>query len=413
TCIIVLRDEWDIVLRHQPDSVPESQIRWFLDGFETLLRHLVDLPTGKSFTESFKAVLPSVPQREPEAVQPPHVPPRTPVQLELVRMWSDLLPASRIGIDDDFFHLGGTSFLALRLFGRIEERYDRRLSPAILLSHRTVRELEAVVTDAAGTEPWNNLVPLRVSGDQPPIFCFHAGEGHVLMYDELVRHLHPDRPVYALQPNGLDGESELDGTIEEMARHYLAEIDKLGVSDPLVLLAYCYSGAICLEIGRQLLAAGRPAPLIIGTDIDPPGNDPAATGGRKERSRGSVSWYWSHMRVGLWGRVKTQFAADFLPDTWIGEDLRRRLRARRLKTGLIDAFDRYDWPIYDGEVLLLRSQSLREWTKHEYVIEEWKRLTGGRLLIDDIEARHEDMYRAPAVLTVARNIEAYIGQKYS
>ncbi|WP_116107048.1 condensation domain-containing protein [Lewinella sp. IMCC34191] len=412
TCIVVLREEWEIVIRFQPDSVPPTQVAWFLEGFQSILQGLVDAPPDQAFPAVAGDSLPPVPARDADMTRPTYVPPRTATQLELVRMWSDLLPADRVGIDDDFFHLGGTSFLALRLFGRIEERFGRRLSPAILLGHRTVRALETVVTEAEGTEQWNNLVPLRVSGDLPPIFCFHAGEGHVLMYDELVRHLDPRRPVYALQPNGLDGASELDGSIEEMAAHYLAEIDKLGTGDPLILLAYCYSGAICLEIGRQLLAAGRPAPLIIGTDIDPPGNDPAATGGRKERSRGSLSWYWSHMRLGLWDRVKAQFASDYLPEAWIGEELRLRLRARRLKTGLIDAFDRYNWPVYGGEVLLLRSQSLRQWTKHDYIIREWRRLTDGRLEIDDVEARHEDMYRAPAVEEVARKIEAYLAKRH-
>ena len=411
TAVVVLRQEWEIVLRYRPDSLTDAQINWFTEGFQNLLRQLVALPPEANFPDAAATALPPAPGGEAKTAAAPYAPPRTSTQLELARMWSELLPAGRIGIDDDFFYLGGTSFLALRLFGRIEERFGRRLSPAILLTHRTVGALASLLDDTEDTGQWNNLVPLRVTGNRPPIFCFHAGEGHVLMYEELVRHLDPDRPVYALQPNGLDGASALDGSIEEMAAHYLSEIDKLSPPEPLNLLAYCYSGAVCLEIGRLLRDAGRPAPRIIGTDIDPPGKPTAVDGERADRRRGSALWYWRNLRAGLWERVREQFTEDFVPERWLDTEMRLRLRARRLKLGLIDAFNRYTWPDYNGEILLIRSRDLRNWSSHETVVASWRRLTGGQLRLEDMDCGHEEFYREPAVAELAEKVEDYLRER--
>ena len=402
--IFILRDEWEVVVRYNEESLRAEQAGWFLEGILSLLTAFVRLNGGESFPAVARRVLPAPPLSAAQDAAPAHRPPSNTAELELHRIWSGLLPVAHLGVDDDFFRLGGTSFLAIKMFARVEARLGKKLSPSTLLTHRTIAKMAELVTDGRGAAGWTNLVPLRTAGSLAPIFCFHAGEGHVLMYEPLVRHLDPERPVYALQPNGLDGKSELHGSVEEMAAHYLREIDRVGAPEPLILLAYCYSGVICVEIGRRLVAAGRPAPLIIGTDIDPPDTVIA-------RRRGSPKWYWSNGRAGLWRRVYEQFATDFIPQNWMTEGLRSRLRARRLKTGLIDAFNRYPWPTYPHPLLLIRSRELRGWDKHQGVVESWERITEGRLELDSVEGDHAGLYREPGVQQVAAKVEAYIRKK--
>ena len=399
--IVILRDQWEVVLRYKSDSLLTEQIEWFLEGFLRLLSELVSLPAAASFPDVALAALTEPPRVRAEDAVAPYRAPRNTVELELHRIWSKLLPVTQLGVDDDYFRAGGTSFLAIRMFSQIEERLGTVLSPSTLLTHRTIAEMASLVSGEERTADWNNLVPLRTGGRLAPVFCFHAGEGNVLMYEALTRHLDPDRPVYALQPNGLDGKSELHGSVEEMAAHYLSEIDRVGAPEPLILLAYCYSGAICTEIGRRVVAAGRPAPVIIGTDIDPPGTV-------RERRRGTPKWYWSNLRLGLWDRVYDQVATDFLPRRWMSKALRARLRGRRLKTGLVDAFNRYTWPTYPHPLLLIRSRELRGWKKHDRVVESWQRVTEGHLELEAVEGDHAMLYREPAVAEVAAKVEAYI-----
>ena len=412
TCIVDLYGDWNVVLRNRHGSLSPAAAEWFIDGFLQLLQQFRELETDDIF-DPFVA-LDKLPPPPVESIlrttdkETRFVLPRNGTELTLAEIWADLLPADRIGVDDDFFELGGTSFLALKLFARIERRFGKRLSPSLLLSRRTIRQIALLLSGASENRDWNNLVPLRIRGKLSPVFCFHAGEGNVLLYQSLVKHLNPERPVYALQPNGIDGEAELDGTIEKMAAHYLAEIDRLDVDGPLILLAYCYSGAICVEIGRQLLNAGRPAPVIICTDADPP-NIQRIPEIRGFRMPGSPIWYWGHLRLGRWATVREQIAADFLPKKWLSEDLRVRLKTLRLRQNLLRAFFDYEWPQdYGFPILFIQSSELRTWKKYQHIIQEWEKLAGGALTVRDVEAQHATLYHEPAVADMARHIEQYL-----
>ena len=406
TAVVLPRDEWEVSIRYRA-GVPEALVDWLHAGFLQLIRAV---GVGQAHTAD---VLPDPPRTATTAVadateRPAYAPPVTALQHRLVGIWETLLPVTHVGIDDNFFHCGGTSLAALRMVARLETLSGHRLPPATLLRHATVRALAGVLEGDAPLEAWNNLVPQRVSGTKAPVFCFHGGLGHVLMYEPLTRYLDPDRPVYALQPNGIDGRSELDGSIEEMARHYLEEIDRTGAADPLIMVAYCYSGAICTEIGRQLVAAGRPAPILIGADVDPPGITEAKN--VTWRRPGSPAWYWGHLRLRRWREVGDQLALDWLPRGLVGEERGLRLRERRLKQGLVRAFRQYGWPTYGQAVLLIRSASLRNWKTLPYVMETWRRHTDGRLEVADVEGGHEEIFREPAVQDTARLIEEYIAR---
>ena len=50
----------------------------------------------------------------------------------LLEMWREMLDAGPIGVEDDFFEIGGHSLLGLRLITRIEKTFDRRLPLAAL-----------------------------------------------------------------------------------------------------------------------------------------------------------------------------------------------------------------------------------------------------------------------------------------
>jgi amino acid adenylation domain-containing protein len=53
-----------------------------------------------------------------------HRPPRSPLEAELVRHFTDVLHADAAGIDDSFFDLGGNSLLAAHLIARVREAYQ-------------------------------------------------------------------------------------------------------------------------------------------------------------------------------------------------------------------------------------------------------------------------------------------------
>jgi amino acid adenylation domain-containing protein/non-ribosomal peptide synthase protein (TIGR01720 family) len=67
-----------------------------------------------------------------------YVPPRTEAERVLAELWGDLLGVTEIGVQDDFFELGGDSILGAKLLARIRTSFDVDLSPRIVFDARTV-----------------------------------------------------------------------------------------------------------------------------------------------------------------------------------------------------------------------------------------------------------------------------------
>ncbi|MFE0375644.1 SDR family NAD(P)-dependent oxidoreductase [Streptomyces inhibens] len=74
--------------------------------------------------------------------------PRNETETKLVAIWESLLGIHPIGVEDDYFQLGGDSITSLRIISRAKQA-GLRLSEADLFSHPTVAELAA----AASTVP--------------------------------------------------------------------------------------------------------------------------------------------------------------------------------------------------------------------------------------------------------------------
>ena len=79
-------------------------------------------------------------------------PPRTEAEHRLCLVWQEVLRLEQVGIREDFFELGGTSQLAVRLCARIERQLGRKLPLATLFKAPTIEEL-AVEMGREGERP--------------------------------------------------------------------------------------------------------------------------------------------------------------------------------------------------------------------------------------------------------------------
>ncbi|MFF9901678.1 condensation domain-containing protein, partial [Streptomyces longispororuber] len=92
------------------------------------------------------------------------VAPRTAAEKLIASVWARTLEVDEIGVDDDFFELGGDSILSIRITSRLRAALDRDLSPRALFDHPTVALLAAALTgpeNAPATAP----IP-RTEGDE-------------------------------------------------------------------------------------------------------------------------------------------------------------------------------------------------------------------------------------------------------
>jgi amino acid adenylation domain-containing protein/non-ribosomal peptide synthase protein (TIGR01720 family) len=97
-----------------------------------------------------RAALPAPADDERPATR--YVPPRTPVEAELVRIWSEALGVERVGVEDNFFGLGGDSILSIQVVSRARRAGLATTSKDVFL-HQTVAELATVVGARALPEP--------------------------------------------------------------------------------------------------------------------------------------------------------------------------------------------------------------------------------------------------------------------
>lgn len=79
-----------------------------------------------------------------------YVAPRTPLEESVARVWQEVLGIPQIGIDDDFFQLGGTSILITAVIRRLNEAFKVDLSALNLLESPTVAGLAGCIEAVRG-----------------------------------------------------------------------------------------------------------------------------------------------------------------------------------------------------------------------------------------------------------------------
>jgi hypothetical protein len=107
----------------------------------------------------------SVEAQRPTALAPETERPRTPVEARVAAILEELLGHDRIGLDDNFFALGGTSLLGMRYLARINDVCNVRLGAAALLRAPTVAAMAQLVADQLAAGPTVETRALDVSID--------------------------------------------------------------------------------------------------------------------------------------------------------------------------------------------------------------------------------------------------------
>jgi acetoacetyl-CoA synthetase len=182
------------------------------------------------------------------------VPDDAPTVEKLRAIWEVVLGTASLADDDDFFEVGGTSLLAVRLFYLIAERLDRELPLSTLLEAPTIAELAAAIDDP--TRHTGRLVLMRRGSGVPPLFLVHSLWGDVLGMRQLARAIETDIPVYGLRARGLEPDEEPQTSVEVMARTYADAIRAAQPDGPYRLAGHSFGALVAFETARQLSEEG-------------------------------------------------------------------------------------------------------------------------------------------------------------
>jgi len=173
-------------------------------------------------------------------------------QQQLTQIWSEVLNVHPVKVQDNFFDLGGNSFLAIRLIADIEQQFGKNLSIATLLQNPTIEQMVTILLQETNSSFWSPLVAIQPSGSKRPFFCVPGVGGNVMYFYDLARQLGSDQPFYGLQALGLDGESEPYTRVEDMASYYIQAIQTIQPQGPYLLGGHSFGGHVAFEMAQQL-----------------------------------------------------------------------------------------------------------------------------------------------------------------
>jgi len=200
--------------------------------------------------------------------------PDGPVEEAIAQVWQNVLGVSRVGVDDDFFDLGGHSLLVTQVVSQLRRALPVGLRPVAvmdLFSHPTVAALAVLVSAASGDAPDAPRVLHELTTPVDPaqtvlsLVCVPYGGATGAVFKPLAQALPPGRRLFAVTPPGNDiGMMNLgDGHgIADVAARCVSEIVD-HATGPIVVYGHCGpGGALAVEIARRLEQAGRP-PLAV------------------------------------------------------------------------------------------------------------------------------------------------------
>jgi len=336
----------------------------------------------------------SAAEAEFELATQTYVSPRNAVEVQLMRIWEQILDVSPIGMQDNFFALGGDSLAAVRVIDRVEQLFGRQLPPDMLwYQEGTIEGLARALVDDNGPPLWSGPVPIKATGKRRPLFCPHIVGGHLFFYDNLARHLSQDQPLYGLPARGLDGKTAPDTQIEAMAAHCINSMKQVQPKGPYLLAGYCSGGTIAFEMAHQLHAQGETVELLALCDSIAPGFDPM------ELARTT----WDFLRLKNVRLVQQRLYRFVLQNL----GLSRLRKFRTVTEAHYWAYLSYRPRPCSGRVILFRASNTDDSLSYSL---GWEKLAMAGVDICIIPCGHAAMVKEPTVRLLAKKLETYLGR---
>jgi phthiocerol/phenolphthiocerol synthesis type-I polyketide synthase E len=330
---------------------------------------------------------------------------------------------SRVGVHDDFFELGGSSLLAMRLGSRLRQAFGCELPAHFLLDAPTVaRQAELLAgreeqgaAPPALDESRSCLVRLAEGNGKPPLFLVHPVGGHVYFYRELAEGLDPGVPVFALRARGSAPGEEPFEDLREMAAFYLSELRRVAPRGPYRLGGSSMGGLVAYEMAQQIVEAGEEVDLLALLDTAAPSAMPRHPEGDAE-----ILDYLLRGRLPVTLEELSKLSPDeqlslvltqaretgaLPPD--LDLDGARRLVAM-VRSHLTALFGYRPRP-YPGKVLFFRAGERQAWDA-PYPERAWIELAQGGIEIQRVPGDHITMHHAPNLPVLVRALTASLAR---
>ena len=197
--------------------------------------------------------------------------PTTQLETDLVQVWSEILDVNQIGINDNFFALGGHSLKATQLITKINKELEVEIPLTTIFKSPTVSGLAHYIENnrAVMTRATDDNIVLLKNGLNPEknIFIIHDGSGEVDGYLALSDHISDEFNCWGIKT---EEDIPVDMELEELSQRYLAKIKEIQKTGPYYLLGWSFGGMVAYEIISQLERSDEKIALLAMIDTQPP-----------------------------------------------------------------------------------------------------------------------------------------------
>jgi acyl carrier protein len=167
------------------------------------------------------------------------------------------LDKEKVGVNDDFFRLGGNSILAIRLLARLNKELKVNLKLADILTNSCLGKLAKIINTTETA--YQSLTRLNSAIDKPTMFMIHPGQAGCEVYAKLAKELENHYSCYGIDNYNLHHQEKVTD-FKELAAMYLEFIINEGYiidrDTPVTLLGWSLGGLIALEIATILEERG-------------------------------------------------------------------------------------------------------------------------------------------------------------
>nr|WP_051161593.1 non-ribosomal peptide synthetase [Nocardia brevicatena] len=356
----------------------------------------------------------------PELAGRPYRAPNTPLEHAVTEVFAEVLDAEQVGLDTDFFELGGNSLLATRVVSMLRARIGAQVRVQWFFTDSTPAELAARILDGrddvdADTAlgvllPLRTRVPEGVTADAP-LFCVHPMFGMAWSYAGVAQYLSAEYPIYGLQSPALS-EDYLPDALIDMARRYVTEIRTVQPHGPYRLLGWSLGGVIAHAIATELQAAGEQVSLLVmldsladidDTDFRSAVRDALAEVGIRTGDEFADTEFADEDIHDLGDEALSVLQAMIPPDmAALGlERLRRMYRSAMRSTRLINE---YRPGTFHGTLHFFSAE------EHPAVAGTWERYVDGTVVDYPLPRRHEEMTTPEALAEIGPKLAELLAE---
>jgi tyrocidine synthetase-3 len=346
------------------------------------------------------------------------VPPTTATEKKLAVAWQEVLNITSIGIDDDFFDLGGSSMIAISVINKINNMTKAGLTVAAIYQLPTIRQLGGMIdTNAIGDI--SPVLQLK-TGEGMPLFIFPPWSSYPTIFIDFVNSFKGKNPIYGIIYTE-DTEHFPFKTLQDYAKYIVLHIKKIHPTGPYGLIGYSMGARTILEVAIQLQASKQEIGLLAPISYFPAFPPKSMLLSRRMRDEIRV---FNHISLGnkfkyLHTRIPHLLKLAIKGEKE-GQDVKVDIETQNKVLALHETYEPTDK--YKGNVVLIYESSPdshpSEYKKIQVYRNSifkrlWAEKINGHVFVNIVDTKHVDFFKLPSARNVAGIIESYLSINYA